>query len=179
MSAPHLPPLNRAHAQQGAALITALLLLVVLTILGLSVMQMSRVQEKMAGNTRDINIGFEAAEAALRNAEALIDQKVSAPIGCPADPPPCAFWQKGTVGDVASQPAQWWKDNAAPFTDASGQPMKGVAENPQFVIEVLMEDTGLPSPPTVNRVFYQVTARSTGASGLANTIVQSTFARKY
>ena len=60
------------HPQRGAALITALLLLVVLTILGISVMQMSRVQEKMAGNTRDINVGFETAEGALRNAEALI-----------------------------------------------------------------------------------------------------------
>ena len=179
MSAPHLPPSNVAHVQQGAALITALLLLVVLTILGLSVMQMSRVQEKMAGNTRDINVGFEAAEAALRNAEALIDQKTTAPIGCPADPPPCTFWQHGAVGDVASQSPEWWKANAAPFTDGNGQPMKGVAENPQFVIEELVKQVDVPTPAPVTRVFYQVTARSTGASGLANTIVQSTFARKY
>lgn len=179
MSAQRLPQSHVAHAQQGAALITALLLLVVLTILGVSVMQMSRVQEKMAGNTRDINVGFEAAEAALRNAEALIDQQTLAPIGCPTAPPPCTFWIAGAVGDVASQSPEWWKANAAPFKDASGNPMSGVAENPQFVIEQIAVDTGITTPPVANRVFYQVTARSTGASGLANTIVQSTFAHKF
>ena len=168
-----------AHPQRGAALITALLLLVVLTILGISVMQMSRVQEKMAGSTRDINIGFETAEGALRNAEAYIriqpDRLEWGPdVAYPA--------RTDDLGDLANQNSDWWAANGKAFKDGSGGQMTGVADNPRYVIEqiaILSEvlDAGS-DPGNPRRTFYRVTARSTGASGLSNTIVQSTFARK-
>jgi len=167
------------HPQRGAALITALLLLVVLTILGVSVMQMSRVQEKMAGNTRDINVGFEGAEGALRNAEALIGTQTSRPIACPDAT--CAFRALNSVGDVANQDKTWWTNNGQAFADGSGKALTGVAENPRYVIEEIAIVSAIPDPtdPSSGRTFYQVTARSSGASGLSNTIVQSTYARKY
>jgi type IV pilus assembly protein PilX len=165
------------HPQRGAALITALLLLVVLTILGLSVMQMSRVQEKMAGNTRDINVGFETAEATLRNAEALIRAQPGQPIPCPDNSCP---YRSDDLGDIANQPSDWWANNAQAFADGSGNPMTGVKDNPRYVIEqiAVLPDVPDPTDPAAIRTFYRVTARSTGASGLSNTIVQSTFARK-
>jgi type IV pilus assembly protein PilX len=166
------------HPQRGAALITALLLLVVLTILGVSVMQMSRVQEKMAGNTRDMNVGFETAEGALRNAEALIRAQTGRPIACPDTT--CVFRALSSVGDVASQDKTWWTANGQGFADGSHKAMSGVAENPRYIIEELAQVASVdPTDPTAGRTFYQVTARSTGASGLANTVVQTTYARKY
>jgi len=166
------------HPQRGAALITALLLLLVLTILGVSVMQMSRVQERMAGNTRDINVGFETAEGTLRNAEALIRAQPERPIACPAAT--CVFRASGSVGDVAIQNNAWWTANGQAFADGNHQAMSGVAANPRYVIEELAVVASVdPTDPTAGRTFYQVTARSTGASGLANTVVQSTYARKY
>ena len=168
-----------AHPQRGAALITALLLLVVLTILGLSVMQMSRVQEKMAGNTRDINVGFETAEGALRNAEALIRVQPLKPNPCPDNSCP---YRSDDLGDVANQDSAWWAANGRAFKDGSGSQMTGVADNPRYVIEEIAVLEDLPdgggNPEVSYRTFYRVTARSTGASGLSNTIVQSTFARK-
>ena len=58
--------------QNGAALVTGLIFLVILTLLGVTAMQTSIMEERMAGNARDRNIAFQAAEAALRNAEADI-----------------------------------------------------------------------------------------------------------
>ena len=59
--------------------------------------------------------------------------------------------------------------------------MAGGKENPRYVIEqiALLPDVldGGGNPESY-RTFYRITARSTGASGLSNTIVQSTFARK-
>jgi type IV pilus assembly protein PilX len=167
-----------AHPQRGAALITALLLLIVLTILGVSVMQMSRVQEKMAGNTRDSNVGFETAEGALRNAEALIRIQPDRPNTCTDNS--CAY-RTDELGDVANQNSAWWATNGEAFKDGSGSQMTGVADNPRYVIEQIalipdVLDGGTDSG--AYRTFYRVTARSTGASGLSNTIVQSTFARK-
>ena len=43
--------------QRGAILVTSLLLLIVLTVLGVAMMRMTNMQERMAGNTRDVNLG--------------------------------------------------------------------------------------------------------------------------
>lgn len=55
--------------QQGAVLLVALIMLLLLTILGAAAMRDTNLQERMAGNMRDHNLAFQAAEAALRFAE--------------------------------------------------------------------------------------------------------------
>jgi len=63
----------KSHAwrtkQSGAALIVGLIFLVILTLLGLTAMQTGIMEERMAGNSRDRNLAFQAAEAAMRDAE--------------------------------------------------------------------------------------------------------------
>lgn len=58
--------------QSGVVLIISLVMLVLLTLLGITSMQVNGLEEKMAGNNKDKNIAFQAAEAALRDAEADI-----------------------------------------------------------------------------------------------------------
>ncbi|MEI2743120.1 MAG: PilX N-terminal domain-containing pilus assembly protein [Candidatus Competibacter sp.] len=55
--------------QRGAALVVGLILLVVVTLVGVGAMQSTTLQEKMAGNLRDSNLSFQAAETALRLCE--------------------------------------------------------------------------------------------------------------
>jgi len=187
---------GRRGRQRGAALITSLLLLLVLTVIGITVMQVSRMQERMSGNARDLNMGFQSAEAALRNGEELIRVQTSQPVPCTAAP--CQFWHQGMfmstptfvpapLGDVANLSSTWWAANATAFKDQAGNVMPaapaGPAQNPQYVIE----DVGFVSTsgpeigldPPVGREFYQVSARSTGSSGLTDVLVQSTYARKF
>ncbi|MEW6176401.1 PilX N-terminal domain-containing pilus assembly protein [Stutzerimonas frequens] len=58
------------HSQErGAVLLVALVMLLLLTILGAAAMRDTNLQERMAGNMRDHNLAFQAAEAALRFAE--------------------------------------------------------------------------------------------------------------
>ncbi len=54
--------------QAGAALIVSLIFIVVLTMLGVIAMQSSTMSERMAGNARDRNLAFQAAESALTDA---------------------------------------------------------------------------------------------------------------
>jgi type IV pilus assembly protein PilX len=61
--------LPRKGAQTGAALVVGLIFLVVLTLLGITALKTGILEERMAGNSRDANIAFQAAEAALRDAE--------------------------------------------------------------------------------------------------------------
>jgi type IV pilus assembly protein PilX len=54
--------------QQGAVLVVALLFLMIITMLGVASLQSTSSEERMAGNARDSNTAFTAAEAALRDA---------------------------------------------------------------------------------------------------------------
>ncbi len=66
-------------SQRGAVLIVALLFLVILTVLGVTAMTAATFEEKMSGNTRDANVAFQAAEAALRDARRDINTIVIPP----------------------------------------------------------------------------------------------------
>jgi len=68
---------SRPRQQRGAVLVVGLLLLVILTVLSTAATQSTVLQERMAGNDRDRNLAFQAAEAALRDAEAYIQSEVA------------------------------------------------------------------------------------------------------
>lgn len=55
--------------QRGIVLAVGLIFLLVLTVIGLTSIRTTALDEKMAGNARDRNLAFQAAEAALRDAE--------------------------------------------------------------------------------------------------------------
>lgn len=59
----------RATSQRGTALVVSLIILSVVTLLGVSSMQSSNSELKMAGSMRDRGVAFEAAEAALAKLE--------------------------------------------------------------------------------------------------------------
>ena len=58
--------------QQGVTLVFSLVILVTLTLLGISSIQSTRTELAMAGNQRESNLMFQAAEMGLRAAEANI-----------------------------------------------------------------------------------------------------------
>ena len=60
---------NSCQTQAGVVLVISLIILLLLTIIGLSATQTTALEEKMAGNLRDKNLAFQAAESALRAAE--------------------------------------------------------------------------------------------------------------
>ncbi len=58
-----------AKYQSGVVLIISLIMLLALTLIGVTSSSVTSLEEKMAANTKDINLAFQAAEAALRFAE--------------------------------------------------------------------------------------------------------------
>lgn len=59
----------RPHRETGAALLVSLVLLVAVTLLGVSAMQGTILQERMSANQRDIEEAFNAGEIAVRRGE--------------------------------------------------------------------------------------------------------------
>ncbi len=72
---------NRSNAlrlrgsQRGISLVIVLIFLVILSILGVSAMQTSTLSSKVARNQLDRTLAFQAAEAALRDAELDLNNK--------------------------------------------------------------------------------------------------------
>lgn len=60
------------QTQRGAALIIGLIFLVLLTLIGVTAMQSTTMEEKMAGNMRERDRAFQGAESALRSAELAV-----------------------------------------------------------------------------------------------------------
>jgi Tfp pilus assembly protein PilX len=64
-----------SRRQKGAVLIVGLVILLVVTMIGVGGQQSTVLQERMAGNMRQNNIAFQAAEAALQAALSYIESQ--------------------------------------------------------------------------------------------------------
>ena len=61
------------RSQSGMVLVTSLVILMILTMLGLSSVQGTSIQELISRNQRDSNIAFNAAETTIINAEGILE----------------------------------------------------------------------------------------------------------
>jgi type IV pilus assembly protein PilX len=167
-----------ARRESGAILVTSMLLLLVLTVLAIAMMRMTGMQERMAGNTRDLGLAFQGAEAALRGGERYIASLAAAPVWQTALPcSPSRICNENVLPLELGNPEVFdWEADAF----AIDEDIDGLSVDPSYVIEkagfvrdsLLFDETG-------GRDFYRVTGRSTGASGLANSVLQSTYARRF
>jgi type IV pilus assembly protein PilX len=168
--------------QRGSALIVSLVFLLLLTMLGVAAMRSSTLQERMAGNSRDVNIAFQAAEAALRAGENVLDQPGTLPLFDNS----VAGYRPG----VSPMPANYWSsvyDWASNAASENGGSIKyagniaGVVEAPRFVIELLrsQKDTGCGvgsnDSTSCSVAYYRITARGVGQSKDTVVILQSTY----
>ena len=74
--------------QRGLALFMSLVMLLILTILGVSSVQNTSLQERMSRNALDSNLAFQAAESALRDGEDFIEDNFNSLV--PFDAPGAA-----------------------------------------------------------------------------------------
>ena len=78
MNLPNLichPVLRSKGKQQGISLVIVMIFLVILSVLGVSAIQTSTLSSKVARNQLDRTLAFQAAEAALRDAELDLNNK--------------------------------------------------------------------------------------------------------
>lgn len=92
-------PSAPARSQHGGALFTALMLLIILSLLGLSAAAVTGLQERMASTYRADHLAFEHAEARLRATERRLLAEVDP---CHADhPDPTDGWMSATPSAAA------------------------------------------------------------------------------
>ncbi|MEK7322847.1 MAG: PilX N-terminal domain-containing pilus assembly protein [Pseudomonadota bacterium] len=77
----HLTPPQTPHTQRGVALVVSLMMLVAITLIGVAVMNSSRLEWLMAANSQFQTSTYTQAEAALRAGEQAIIQNTCAAVG--------------------------------------------------------------------------------------------------
>lgn len=157
--------------QSGATLLVGLIMVLLISIIGLSAIRGSGLQEQMAGNMRDKQLAFQSSEAALRQAEAAATPGA---IGAQAgfedslDKSGLAFWQ-----DLAN-----WDSFGTQYIgtiDQVSQPPRYLVEEVTFFssgLEGSAVDLASPLAKDIERR-YRVTSHAAGGSTDARVIVQS------
>lgn len=168
--------------QKGIALGITLVMLLMLTILGLFAMQTSTMEEKMASNTRDHELAFQAAETALRDAENWLRAQTTAPLGNNAGTG--RVWTKNVMDPNGATVENWWQERNWSWWKTHAVQYAGtistVATQPYTIIEYLDKEKVEMGTPgyggTVSyRHYYRVTAMGTGGSDNARVLLQSVF----
>ena len=166
--------------QQGMVLIVALVMLLILTLIGVAVMESSVLEERMAGNNLAHNIAFQVAEASLRAGEARvasfsnrpepINGVVSASVSILDTIPPATpnWW--------AGKDEAWWTTNGTEYD----QSFAGTNEHPRYIIEEYDEVCDGAIDPTIRqcKIIYRVTGIAWGGRN-TSVLLQSLFARRY
>ncbi|HEV7574681.1 MAG TPA: PilX N-terminal domain-containing pilus assembly protein [Caldimonas sp.] len=183
--------------QRGLSLVTTLVLMLATLGLGVAVMSVNAMEERMIANTKDRDLALQAAEAALRDAE----QDVATNIGSATAftdtctnglcTPPS---QRDALGPLASLPVEdarlgfdWSVDakvrSYGQYT--GGAQFPSVVQQPRYVIEKFSflgtpagESVVLGAEPVAPGVGYRITARAVGARPETVVVLQSIYATR-
>lgn len=188
------------NTQRGATLVLALLILIMIIMHGIPTVMNNTLNERMSGNTRNRDLAFQAAEHALKAADAvlfnsgsLVRQYIDAYIAgttLPSLPTGLAL-----NGETHLNTATYWRDTFAWYSDSDGkvcnylspsdlpnQAEIGYYAAPCYVIERMTEGCvdaatppGNPCPADQYKHYYRVTARGVGKERDAIVILQAMY----
>jgi type IV pilus assembly protein PilX len=175
---------GQASKQNGVILFVALILLLILSLLGVTAARMQTVEERMARNEDNRQVGAEAAEAALRSAEnglltglftnfAGNTAGLYAPLLSNGSPVTPAIWN--TAGAYITYAASGGPPLASlALTAPNAQAPKIVIENlPSVAVagdDISVTSLNPASPPVT---VYRVSAQGVGADNTSTTTLQS------
>ena len=166
--------LTHPDNQRGWVLVVGLVVLVMLTILAMALMKTTRLEEKMAGATRDMNLSFQAAETALRAAESFIEVQTLESI----------FDSNTLEDEIYSQTEDEpknlftidWNDKSAEIVGD----LEGITLLPRYMIKKMKQKIRVsPTATTNDAVVFRITVRGTGGTNNRATFLRSHYAKKF
>lgn len=180
--------LQTPRREAGAVLVVGLVMVLLISIIGVSAIRGSNLQESMAGNMRERNLAFQASESALRIGEGMVSDQVSRPLMTDS---------QGLYNDTFRTPASSiltfsnadWID--ATKVKVTTLTLDDVSREPTYIIEQLDPDIGLGAAMEGSAIDlegmqntgditpYRVTARGFGGSVNSIKTLQTSYNRRY
>ncbi|MDH3759929.1 MAG: PilX N-terminal domain-containing pilus assembly protein [Gammaproteobacteria bacterium] len=167
--------------QSGMTLVISLIILVSLTILGVTSMQATRTEISMAGNQRESGLTFNAAEAGLREAESFVEVSVSKNV---YTDPGIGLYDKIDEDPDYGDSLAWVASQDAPTS------LPYVVEQPKFIVKYLGDRSQNEvaavniggygsSQPGMTVSNFRITARGAGQTANSFRYVQSYFGKEF
>jgi type IV pilus assembly protein PilX len=164
--------------QTGVALIVSLVILLLLTLVMITAIRVTSLEQKMAGNMYQDNIAFQSAESSLREAEAFLDS--GAPVVKPLklSAPPFGAVSEGLAcinGMCAEtdplQSSKFPSVDGAVATAATG--ISNIYQEPQYIVELIRVDPSTDS----SRLYatFRITTQAWGNDRNSLVTLQSTY----
>ena len=162
--------------QEGWVLIIGLVLLAMLSTLGLSLMQNTRLEEKMVSASREINLSFQAAESAIREAEAYIEAQSD---GTVFDKTEKGIYSGADDEEDIFDPDSWTDTHSIAYgTYGLNSDLIGIGVQPRYMIKkmvvttnsstggdcVAVDDPDACPETTSSSTIFRITARGTGGT---------------
>lgn len=187
-------PPARHTRQHGVALIVSLIVLLLLTLIGISAMNSTILQDRMSGNASDRSVAFQAAAAAARRGEERVRNAQLPSASGDTCNPAGGFYQT-----VACRGVQWkrdWRGGSGVYdyplategqesglASIDGEESRLGQIEARYIIEQLPPDTDGQGGSLViggnetdrRRPVYRITANATYADGSAQVTVQTTY----
>jgi type IV pilus assembly protein PilX len=169
------------NRQAGVTLVVSLVILVTMTLLGVTSIQSTRTEVAMAGNLREAGLTFNAAEAGLRFGESFVEDSISTAVYAN---PGIGLYAEAAIDPDYADSATWAASQLAAFGLAY------VAQDPDFIIRYLGDRSQNEvakiniggygtAQPGITVSNFRVTARGTGQSGNARRFVQSYYGKEF
>ncbi len=194
----HIRQQKSKKFQGGAVLVVSLVMLLILTLIGVSGISSVTLEEKMVSNMQNANKSFQGAEAALNECEMFLRDQATVVLHQTSKTSSLTALQNKThrVIDVGSFPVGWWQDQdfwnnygnvsvISSIARTSTSP-DGVSSAPLCFTEYIGNgtssmdsDTSLyPGANSADaKLVYRVTASSFGADTKSQSIVESLFVK--
>lgn len=165
--------------QRGAVLAVSLIILVVLTLVSVTAMRGTLIDERVSGNFADSNVALQAAEAALRDGEQILQQPL-----LPDFNNTNGLYQPAPAASAPRWQTINWNSAAAvrSYGGFAGAPSPLEKASARYFLEelpVLMTPgESLSADTPVDEVgMYRITARGVGIGGNAVAVLQTTYKR--
>lgn len=175
----------------GFTLVTAMTFLFALLLLALASSRSGMMQERMVGNSKDVNLAFQAAEAALRDAEMDVMNNLT-PNTLFTTVCDNGLCLPATMQTPASTTPIWdsidWENSNnirsyGQYTGSSNLP--DVYAQPKYIIEKLSsigastgESIGMGVQPVITGQAYRITVLAIGARNETRVTLQSIFSKR-
>ena len=155
--------------QRGAVLFVSLVMLLLVTIIGISGMQLVTLEEKMVSNMQNLTLAYHGAEAGLATCEAAVQSSGGN--------------RGNAVVDFGELDVSWHRDETVWERRGVVVDYTGLPEEPRCVPEFIgtgtadkdMDDATYQSETAMARPVYRVTSRSRGGDARSEVILESLF----
>jgi type IV pilus assembly protein PilX len=174
--------------QGGVVLFMSLIMLLIITVLGLSSVQTTSMQERMARNSRDVNLAFQAAESAIKDAETIVEEFASLSDFDAADANTNGLYYEAEFDEESNWKTVDWDAADGNYFTASTT-VSNVASQPKYIVEHVKtvvsdedrlnldnvgQDTG-----SGRAQIFRVTVYGTGGTDSARVMIQSTYGKRF